>query len=248
MNQPVAEITWPRILPFYRVLALVLAAASTLGLIRLAIWHASPLEQFYLPDFAKLAIARQLPKLPPLPGAKPSDGRGNFKMVFCDDFIATPELLQSGAGKLSVKVVRLQPATFEAWLFDHVYRVTLFDFLRPAFIAGGISFVLFFLMGAWLDRRRNNAAKNGRLIRGPRLVSRFVFNIRTLGTGLRFPLTNRRNLIEAILGERGRSLANQLSFARSFIRSSGAATPRSSSIPIANTSRSSIAPAVATWF
>jgi type IV secretory pathway TraG/TraD family ATPase VirD4 len=206
MNQPVAETTWPRILPFYRVLALVLAAASTLGLIRLAIWHASPLERFYLPDYAKLAIARQLPKLPPLPGAKPSDGRENFKMVFCDDFIATPELLQSGAGKLSVKVVRLQPATFEAWLSDHVYRVTLFDFLRPAFIAAGISFVLFFLMGAWLDRRRNNAAKNGRLIRGPRLVSRFVFNIRTLGTGLRFPLTNRRNLIEAILGERGRSL------------------------------------------
>ena len=68
MNQPVAETTWPRILPFYRVLALLLAAASTFGLIRLAIWNASPLEQFYLPAYAKLTLARQFPKFPSLHG------------------------------------------------------------------------------------------------------------------------------------------------------------------------------------
>ena len=39
MNQPVAETTWPRILPFYRVLALVLAAASTFGLQRRSCWR-----------------------------------------------------------------------------------------------------------------------------------------------------------------------------------------------------------------
>jgi len=50
MNQPAAETTWPRILPFYRVVALVIAVALTLGLIRLAIWHASPLQQFCLPQ------------------------------------------------------------------------------------------------------------------------------------------------------------------------------------------------------
>ena len=206
MSQPVAETTWPRILPFYRVLALVLAAASTLGLMRLAISNANPLEQFYLPAYAKLTVARQFPMFPSLPGGKPSDGRETFKMVFSDDFIATPELLQLGTEKLSVKLVRLQPATFNAWLFDHIYHASLTDFLRPALIAAGVSFVCLFVLGAWLDRRRNDAAKNGRLIRGPRLVSRFVFNLRTWGTGLRFPLTNGRNPIETLLGERGRSL------------------------------------------
>ena len=107
---------------------------------------------------------------------------------------------------MSVKLVRLQPATFDSWLFDHIFHATLADFLRPALIAAGVSFVCLFLLGAWLDRRRNNAAKSGRLIRGPRLVSRSVFNLRTWGTGLRFPLTNRRNPIETLMGERGRSL------------------------------------------
>ena len=49
MNQPVAETTWPRILPFYRVLALLLAATSTFGLIRLAIGHANPLNSSICP-------------------------------------------------------------------------------------------------------------------------------------------------------------------------------------------------------
>ena len=96
MNRPVAETTWPRILPFYRVLALLLAATSTFGLIKLAIGRANPLQQFYLPAYAKLALARQFPKFPSLHSGKPRDGRETFKMVFSDDFIATPELLASG--------------------------------------------------------------------------------------------------------------------------------------------------------
>jgi len=206
MNQPVAETTWPRILPFYRVLAFVVTAATTLGLIRFAISKESPLQQFYLSSYAKLALAKQFPKFPKPPGTKPTDDREEFKMVFCGDFIATPEMLQEDTGKLSVKAVRLRPATFDAWLFDHVYHVEFLDLFRPALTAAGVSFFVLFFVGAWLDRRRNDNAKNGRLIRGPRLVSRFIFNLRTCGTGLRFPLTNRRNLVEALMGERGRSL------------------------------------------
>ena len=148
MNLPVAETTWPRILPFYRLLAFLLAAAATFGLFRLAIWQASPLQQFYLPAYAKLALARQFPKFPALAGGKPSDGRESFKMVFFDDFIATPELLESGTGTLSVKLVRLRPATFYAWLFDRIYHATLTDFLRPALTAASVSFVCLFLLGA----------------------------------------------------------------------------------------------------
>ena len=155
MNPPIAETTWPRILPFYRVVALALTAAATLGLIRLAIWHANPLEQFYLPAYAKLALAKQLPQFPSLRGAKPGDGRETFKMVFCDDFIATPEMLQSDAARLSVRMVRLQPATFDAWLFEHVYHVTLVDFFRPWLVAAGVFFVF---CSFWLGRGSTAAA------------------------------------------------------------------------------------------
>src|SRR6202012_1679769 len=108
---------------------------------------------------------------------KPSDGREPFKMVFADDFIATPELLAAGSPRLTVKLVRLQPAVFHTWLAAQVSPESLSEFLRPALTASGISFGLLLFLGAWLDRRRNDAAKNGRLIRGPRLVSRFVFNL-----------------------------------------------------------------------
>ncbi len=206
MNQPDTETTWPRLLPFYRVLALIIAAVVTVGLIRFRISRAGALEQFYLPTLAKLTIFEQFPKFPALPGARPGDGRDNFKIVFAGDLMATPEMLRSDEASFTVHLVRLQPATFETWLRDHVYHATLTEFLQPALSASGLASIVLFSLGAWLDRRRNHAAKHGRLIRGPRLTSPFLFNMRTRGHGLRFPLTNDRNLIEVLLGTRARSL------------------------------------------
>jgi type IV secretory pathway TraG/TraD family ATPase VirD4 len=64
--------------------------------------------------------------------------------------------------------------------------------------------LLLLVVGGSLDRAQEATSRDGRHIRGPRLVSRFHFNLATAGpTGLRFPLTLRRNLLERFRGERG---------------------------------------------
>jgi type IV secretory pathway TraG/TraD family ATPase VirD4 len=45
------------------------------------------------------------------------------------------------------------------------------------------------------------------LLRGPRLISRWRFNRHTKGNGLRFRITNQRNLFEWVLGEKAKDLA-----------------------------------------
>lgn len=205
MNPQDQETTWPRALPFYRVAALFLAVAVTVGFIWLRVRYASALQQFYLSAYARLAITNRLPKLPRPAG---EDDRQPFAMVFVGDYLANPALLeQPNAGALAVRIVKLEPATFERWLFEHVFdQQSLREWVKPELHLSFVTALILVGLGSWLDRRRNNSAKAGRLIRGPRLVSRFVFNLRTRGNGLRFPLTNRRNPIELLLGSRSRSL------------------------------------------
>lgn len=63
------------------------------------------------------------------------------------------------------------------------------------------------LMQGYLDRRHDANARNGRLLRGPSLTSRWRFNWHTKGDGLRFRLANQRNLLEWLRpGESGKDL------------------------------------------
>ncbi|HEX3684973.1 MAG TPA: type IV secretion system DNA-binding domain-containing protein [Bryobacteraceae bacterium] len=66
---------------------------------------------------------------------------------------------------------------------------------------------MFVAAGSFLDRAHNKEARNGRLLRGPGLISRWRFNWRTHGDGLRFRLDNWRNPLEWLkAGKSGRDL------------------------------------------
>jgi hypothetical protein len=67
--------------------------------------------------------------------------------------------------------------------------------------------VTFTLIGSRLDQKHDRAARDGRRLRGPGLTSRWQFNRKTKGDGLRFRIENRRNLFEWLQpGQSGRDL------------------------------------------
>lgn len=76
-----------------------------------------------------------------------------------------------------------------------IYRGhSVLDLFRGAFIAFGSTLFVLLCVGLVLDRTHEAESRNGRRLRGPRIVSRWRFNLETLGDGLRFSLTNNPNI------------------------------------------------------
>ena len=57
---------------------------------------------------------------------------------------------------------------------------------------------MFVVGGMVLDRKQERRARDGQLLRGPSLISRWQFNRKPKGNGLRFRLSNRRNPFELL--------------------------------------------------
>ena len=82
--------------------------------------------------------------------------------------------------------------------------------LRWPMTGFGICLIGFIAAGAFLDNANNKEARNGRLLRGPGLISRWRFNRRTRGNGVRLRLENFRNPFEWLKGgDCGRDLVIQ---------------------------------------
>ena len=192
--------TWPRRFPIYRAGALLLALVCGALLIRARLLFGAPLERFYLATYA----ARSL--FPDLPGP----GKKMVKQVpvaFVGRAPATDSLLLQSREPVSVRLVAVDPAGFQEWLRVNIYRGrTLAGVFRWPLAGFGLCLLVFGACGAVLDRSHNREARGGRLLRGPRLVSRWQFNRQTRGDGLSFPIDNPRNLFEWLSGSRRRSL------------------------------------------
>ena len=198
--------TWPRRWPAYRFLGLILALASALLLVRLWLRLALPLEQFYFPVYVRGTLLPNLPTIPFHGHGIASESA--FHVVFFGRYVATDEMLPHPPGPLSIRIVRLNRAGFIAWLREHIYHGrTLMQTLRWPLAGFGFCLVLFVAGGAYLDHAHNLEARNGRRLRGPGLISRWRFNWRTKGDGLRFRTDNWRNPLEWIQpGDSGRCL------------------------------------------
>ncbi|MGI9072266.1 MAG: type IV secretion system DNA-binding domain-containing protein [Bryobacteraceae bacterium] len=198
--------TWPHRFPVYRFMGLVLALICGFLLIRLWLKLSSPLESFYFPAYVKGALFSDLPSVP-FHKRGPQNGTP-FHVVFLGRYVATEELLHHPPGPLSVRVMNLNADGFQAWLREHIYhRWTLAGVLKWPLIGFGVCLVFFIAGGAYIDHGHNREARNGRRLRGPGLMSRWSFNWRTKGDGLRFRIDNRRNPLEWLKrGQSGRCL------------------------------------------
>ena len=199
--------TWPRRWPVYRFAGLILAVACGLLLIRLWVKLAPPLEQFYFGTYLKGSLFSDFPTIPF--HGRASQSGSPFHVAFVGRYIATDDLLEHSPDPLSVRIVRLNPKGFHAWLQQHIYHGrTLLQVLRWPLAGLGVCVVVFVALGAYLDQAHDREARNGRRLRGPGLISRWRFNWRTKGDGLRFRIDNWRNPLEWLQGgDSGRCLS-----------------------------------------
>lgn len=187
--------TWPRRFPIYRFTGLLLALVCGFLFIRVWLKLASPLERFYFADYLKDALFPEFPTLPL--HRRTLRNATAFQVVFSGKYVATDESMNRPVGPISIHTLELNSSPFQVWLREHIYRdQTLVVVLKWPLIGFGACLVLLVAGGARLDRTHNREARNGRRLRGPGLISRWRFNWRTKGNGLRFRLDNRRNLLE----------------------------------------------------
>jgi hypothetical protein len=197
---------WPHRFPVFRFVGVAAALFCGLLLIRLWVKSAPPLQQFYFLTYVRTTLFADLPTLPSKHGTGSS-----FDVVFVGSYLANEDLLKHPSGPVSVRRLSLKPSAFGVWLQRYIYsNRSVATVLRWPLAGFGICLVAFVAAGAFLDHSHNKEARNGRLLRGPGLISRWRFNWRTRGNGLRFRLDNLRNTFEWLKpGDSGRDLVIQ---------------------------------------
>jgi hypothetical protein len=154
---------WPNRWPLFRLLGFALSCAALYWFFGLWNKHA-PLAQRY--DLA--AYVRT--SLPPVPFWS------TYTVVEHDGNLAIP----SDNGDFTLAKRKIDPGRLRSWLQANVYGgLPLWRVLQ--WPLAGFAAVLLALMvaGGYLDRRTNSEARVGRLIRGPRLISKWRWNWRT---------------------------------------------------------------------
>ena len=165
------------------------------------------LESYYLPQYLRLTILPELPRLPGN-GIRSGGGRRDYQVVFVGSRVATEWPSVPLAGPLSVRTVRVAPSAFAQWLRDHIYGGrSVAQLLRWPLRFSALTLIVFVGLGFYLDREYDSVARHGRRLRGPALLSRWRYNWLTRGEGLRFRIENTRNPLELLLpGDKGKDL------------------------------------------
>jgi hypothetical protein len=183
-----------------------------LRIVLLRLWrsHLLPLQNFYLADYVLTSL-----QLPTLPGTRTSDGRAGQKQfnavmagpaggsierdrrqTACDRYSSRSD------ARVSIHAARLSVRGFMSGLKKQIYgEYSVLGLVQWPLSGFGVCLLLFVAGGASLDLAHNREARDGRRLRGPRLISRRRFNWRMRGDGLRFRIDARRNLVEWLQGE-----------------------------------------------
>ena len=178
---------WPRRPPLWTSLGLLLSLALAAVYCSIAVRSRPPLQAAFLPTYAQSAIWSALPHLPSFRKNAPYVHK--FTLPGRTSVTMPPRLLYR----------QLQVRIFEGQSLPDIFAHALWASLMTS--------LLLIVIGASLDRAHESESRDGRHIRGPRIVSRYQFNRATHSNpGLRFPLALRRNPIELLRGARGRDL------------------------------------------
>lgn len=165
------ETRWPNQFPQYVLMFTALALLG--GYFAFAMWFRShPMQRFYLTTYLKGSVYA---------GSTPAQ---------------TPVLLPDGR----VRIMTVAPDAFHAFLVTNVYGTPrpMRAFRWPLGETGALLFVGL-MIGSVMDRRRARGSRDGRLLRGPKVVSWRAFNRVVKGDGLRIPASRRGGAVRIAL-------------------------------------------------
>lgn len=224
MSTASAGPAWPRRPPMWSSLALLASVLLALFYCRVEIAFMPGNEGKLLPTYIKSAAWRYVP---PMPSLHRRVGPSTHKFVLPDG-----------------SSLQLPAAT----LYDDLRRVvyggnSVLRVFQGAVVCSGFTLVILLTCGMYFDRKHEQETRNGRRIRGPRVVSRWRFNAETRAfpltirwrndagqwrpaliwtpDGLRFPITNPPSLSERVKGKKGLDLVLKRSKEAQHIQVSG---------------------------
>ncbi len=166
---------WPLRWPYFRFAAILITLGAFGYFVHLWRQRAPLLQAFYLSSYIRTA-------LPPIPFWN------QYTVVMNGKEMALPD----DQGTFYAKSVKLSSESFNSWLKTEIYdNRPLYSVLRWPLIGFGCIFVLLLYFGGKLDRSVNSEARDGRLIRGPKIISHWRWNLRTIGKPRHFYIETR---------------------------------------------------------
>lgn len=154
---------WPLRWPYFRILALLLSLASLGGFVHLWCLRAPLLESYYLPTYLRTT----LPEVPFWRTYTILETKNNVSALPSDEGELHPVSLKLGHDQL------------RNGLRDEIYGGRpLYSVLRWPLMGFIVVLVTLMRFGALLDRSINSEARDGRLIRGPRIISHWLWNLK----------------------------------------------------------------------
>src|SRR5450755_2993264 len=207
MSRNANQSALPWRFPAFRALAFALALGC--GYLTVQGWRSTsgPLKPFYLATYARLSFLPNLPRVDYSINRSFTQGK-TFDVLLVGSSVATTANISTLSGPVSVRSFPMEPKAFCAWLKQRVYEgQTVAETVRVPLYLSMTYLGLFFFVGYCLDARKLRKARNGLTLRGPGLVSRWRFNRKTKGDGLRFRVIDPRNLFELMMpGKSGQDI------------------------------------------
>lgn len=122
------------------------------------------LQREYITDYVQLS----LPAIP---------GWNKYELVYKGDYLAVP----GDTGHLVRSHERVDRQKLQTWLRSNIYDGRTLPWVLFWPLCGtGLLFFPSLVLAIRLTRAANREAREGRLLRGPQLVSRWRFNLRSL--------------------------------------------------------------------
>lgn len=145
-------------------LAMALGLASFTFFTHLWKQRAPLLQGEYVTDYIRLS----LPAVP---------GWNQYELVYKGDYLALP----TDTGHLVRRYERVDRDKLKAWLLANIYDGKTLPWVLFWPLSGtGLIFLPSLIVAIRLTRKANREARDGRLLRGPKIVSHWKWNLRTL--------------------------------------------------------------------
>src|SRR5947209_15086639 len=155
-----AKPLWPRKLGKFWIGSLVLSLI--LGGWFIILWKskiANPLEQFYFWRYCWLTLTADGPTLPHAAKLR------EYPVVFSGDFLASSAMIAVPPGPITIRKVKLTPEAMRHLLQMNIYGgYSFWGALRYPLAGFFLCFFPLMFFGVRLDRKRNAAARNWRVL------------------------------------------------------------------------------------
>jgi hypothetical protein len=179
MRERLPRIKWPHTYPICMLFGIVLALLVSMAVAYIQIRLLHPLQRYYLGSYLRSCVLpiRQDLRLVEV-------WNGDSYVIAVDPWVDvqrfrnTTRLQVTSQGAMLglsrprlVPMRNVKPEAMRPFFERTLYRATIPAIFRPTLCIFALALAAGMIIGAWLDRKHQEAARNGVQIRGPRMLS-----------------------------------------------------------------------------